>query len=693
VTGLGSVGGRLYLVLGMFALVLAGLSGVAVIHAWHSRARATDTAATAHVTRLLIVAMQNARIERGNSVSALAGPAPAMEPITKVVHDYRAASEAAYDKALQALSAAGQSDVVATLHSRHDTVQALRSRVDDALRQPLAQRDAGLLRDWPPAIGGWFELLSTLSGQMEQHIALLDPMIDRLLTIKHALLSIRAAAGNQALTIVGAIAGQHVPTADQQLLIANQRGQIIEEWQTLSWMASSDAVAPSVRQAIDGMRTGYIGWSDSRLEPVYKALLAGNPGVTFQQFSVELLGALATIDTAVAAGTDALEAIAIERQNAATQQFAGACSLALLSLLLLGLGMFTVRRRVLRRIAGLTGSIQRLAAGDTDAEIAVVTGDDEFSGMRRALLTLREHARAAATAAEERLAEQSQIANRGRTIELLSHEFDTGIGATLTATTAATEAMHQNTSLLSDAVRQTADQANSVAGDASQASQNVQSVAAASEELSLAIAEISRQVQRAASVTSEVTGKVQHTDAVASGLVEAAKSIESIMVTINTIAAQTNLLALNATIEAARAGEAGKGFAVVAGEVKLLASQTSKATEDIAAQIQRIQTVTGEAVTGIRDVRGGVDEISQIASMIAASVEQQGAATAEIAHTVQVTAGHVAAIAATISDVRSVAEGAAETVAQTVAANRRAAGEIDQVRDEVTNFLNRLRSA
>jgi methyl-accepting chemotaxis protein len=178
-------------------------------------------------------------------------------------------------------------------------------------------------------------------------------------------------------------------------------------------------------------------------------------------------------------------------------------------------------------------------------------------------------------------------------------------------------------------------EATTMAGAAGQASANVQMVAAASEELAASISEITAQVTRSAAVAERARGDARRTDGVVAALAQSAQKIGDVVGLISTIAGQTNLLALNATIEAARAGDAGKGFAVVASEVKGLAAQTARATEEIGGQIGAIQAATREAVDSIRVIAGTIDEISGIASAIAAAMEEQGAATQEIARNVQ----------------------------------------------------------
>ena len=179
---------------------------------------------------------------------------------------------------------------------------------------------------------------------------------------------------------------------------------------------------------------------------------------------------------------------------------------------------------------------------------------------------------------------------------------------------------------------------------AAQASANVEAVAAAAEEMATSVNEIGRQVEDSARISGAAVDQARNTDDRINALSQAASRIGEVVGLITSIAEQTNMLALNATIEAARAGEAGRGFAVVAQEVKQLASQTAKATNEIGSQIAGMQTATQDSVVAIKEIGGTIAHISEIASAIAAAVEEQGAATQEIARNVQQAAhgtGHV----------------------------------------------------
>jgi methyl-accepting chemotaxis protein len=218
-------------------------------------------------------------------------------------------------------------------------------------------------------------------------------------------------------------------------------------------------------------------------------------------------------------------------------------------------------------------------------------------------------------------------------------------------------------------------------------------VAGAAEELSASVAEISRRVDQSSQIAGKAVAEAEHTNARVKSLAEAAQKIGDVVQLITDIASQTNLLALNATIEAARAGEMGKGFAVVANEVKSLANQTAKATEEIGAQISAMQSATGEAVQAIAGIGTTIAEINHIASDIAAAINQQGAATQEIARNVQDAASGTEQVSSNIGSVTQAATETGHASEELLDAAQSLAVETERLRSEVTSFLTDVRAA
>jgi len=246
---------------------------------------------------------------------------------------------------------------------------------------------------------------------------------------------------------------------------------------------------------------------------------------------------------------------------------------------------------------------------------------------------------------------------------------------------------------LTTTAERTSGQAMTVAAASEQASSNVQTVATSAEELSSSIGEIGRQVAESSRITTRAVDSAEQTNAQIQGLADAAQKIGDVVKLIGAIAGQTNLLALNATIEAARAGDAGKGFAVVASEVKTLATQTAQATEEIAGKVTEMQAATTQAVQAIQGITETIQRIDEIASGIAASVEEQGTATAEIARNVQQAALGTQEVSSTVADITHAAQETGRGAGSVVASADEVAGRMASLNVEIERFFERIQSA
>jgi methyl-accepting chemotaxis protein len=353
-----------------------------------------------------------------------------------------------------------------------------------------------------------------------------------------------------------------------------------------------------------------------------------------------------------------------------------------------------IGRSVTRPIATITALTSRLAAGDSAFEVPYTARRDEVGGLANALAVFKENAAAVVRmhAEQAELKHKADAEKRQAMIDLAG-KFEASIQAVVGEVIGESGQMQEAAQSMSRTAGEASRRAQVVEDAGRQASGNVQAVASAAEELSASIAEISQRVTQAASVANKAAADGQRTNETVEGLAAAANKIGEVIGLINEIASQTNLLALNATIEAARAGEAGKGFAVVAGEVKSLASQTAKATEEISAQINAIQSETAEVVTNIQDIRATIMQVNEISSSIAAAVEEQGAATKEIAQSVQQAASGTNEVSHNIS---SVTAATAETgsVADTVLqSSGRLSTKLQTLQNEVATFLANVRAA
>jgi len=341
----------------------------------------------------------------------------------------------------------------------------------------------------------------------------------------------------------------------------------------------------------------------------------------------------------------------------------------------------------------ITAVMSDLAQGNTQVEIVDDGRGDEIGDMARAVRVFRESALAVDRLTREQ--EQAKAdAERARRADMMAvaDRFEADVSQVASEVGAASHQMEASAQRMTALAQQVTGQSSSVASASEQAAANVQTVAAATEELSSSVAEIGSQVARSTAIAKAAVQEATETDAIVCGLAEAAARIGEIVNLINDIASQTNLLALNATIEAARAGEAGKGFAVVANEVKNLANQTTRATDEIAQQIGAVQEKTREAAAAIRNVTGTIGRIDEISSAIAAAVEQQGAATLEIARNVEQAARGTSEVSGTIAEVTNAAVEAGSAAQGVLDAARLLTGNASRLDGSVSGFLRGVRA-
>jgi methyl-accepting chemotaxis protein len=352
-----------------------------------------------------------------------------------------------------------------------------------------------------------------------------------------------------------------------------------------------------------------------------------------------------------------------------------------------------VGRRVVSRLVRLGGAMRGIAAGELETAISS-GGNDEITRMSDALTVFRDAAVAAREASAQRQAERERNAAQRREDMLsLANAFEASVKSVVDEVASGANGMRSTASAMSNTAAGTKTRTETVANAAEQASANVQTVAAAAEELSSSIVEIGRQVSQSAKIANRAVEDAQRGNVSMEGLAAAAQKIGDVVKLINDIAGQTNLLALNATIEAARAGEAGKGFAVVASEVKSLANQTAKATEDIAAQIASIQGATKEAVTAIAGVGKTIKEVSEISTTIAAAVEQQGAATQEIARNIQEAASGTREVQTNVAEVATAVAETGTRAGDVLAAAESLSKQSVVLETEVSKFLEKVKAA
>jgi methyl-accepting chemotaxis protein len=670
------------------------------LSAWDSWNRLNDakrTAAVAEATSSMFTALHNLRVDRATSVRQLNSDAVVQAVPPAILQNRNAEVPAllAAIATMKTIEFAGAAPAIANLERTTQQLVALHGESAAAFAQPKAARRTNLPQEYFATVTSLLEQLDKLSTQLTQLIKLDDALIDQLMEIKQNAWVAREAAGDTSVYISNALAGAALP-ANPLVGYATLTSRFDTAWAAMEKLSSGLAMPPAFAAAVARAKAGWMAPDYVALrQKVLNHLIAKeDPGFTPAQWTPMSVERLAGILAVAEAALD----VAKQRASLLTAQASGALTvqLGLLGLaLLFAMGMMVVvSRRVTGPLGRMQQSMMRLANGDMTVESVYADRRDEIGALDGAMRIFKDNMiEAERLRGEQKELEERSASDRRSAMLRLADDFQAAVGNIVDTVSKASGDLELAAGGLSQTAANTQQLAGVVTAASDDASANVQSVASAAEEMASSVGEIGRQVEESSRMADEAVRQAQRTDARIAELSTAAGRIGDVVKLITAIAEQTNLLALNATIEAARAGEAGKGFAVVASEVKQLATQTAKATEEIGAQISTMQVATQDSVGAIKEIGSTIDRLAGIATAIAAAVEQQGAATQEISRNVQEAAQGTAEVAANIANVN---RGAAETgtaSSQVLSSAQALSRESDHLRREVENFMTTVRAA
>ncbi len=357
------------------------------------------------------------------------------------------------------------------------------------------------------------------------------------------------------------------------------------------------------------------------------------------------------------------------------------------------LAALLISNGISRPVGAMTDAMNRLADNELTVPIPAQDHRDEIGDMAKAMQVFKDaliHAKDMESQKEEQ--ERRAEANRRAALTRMADHFESSVGEVMEVVTSSATELQASASQMTATAKQSSERATTVSAASEEASANVQTVASATEELSSSISEIGAQVQRSTQIAEQANTQARETTEAVRQLSEDVAKIGEVVDLITDIANQTNLLALNATIEAARAGDAGKGFAVVANEVKTLANQTAKATEQIVHQIKSVQQGTDKAVSAIEVISDVVSQMNEISASVAAAVEQQNAATSEIARNVEQTAAGTADVSSNMGGVQEAARETEAAATEIAGAAGELSRQAETMRLEVSRFLTQVRA-
>jgi methyl-accepting chemotaxis protein len=685
------------------AVALLSLLGLAVSgHVLHNanvdRAIASDAASINETADLLLESAGQWARERGATNLALNAANPAADAQLAAISNYRKSADQAFERAVARLTDrnfANRDQLVAAAKRANDVVLEQRRQADAEIAKPAKDRKPAIVSKWAPTITALIVASQNLRVAAAMDEDNVQARLSSLQNLKHFVWIMSEYLGRERAMVAGMIAASRPMTAQEVSTLGAFRGRVEAAWDYVQAYAAKSSAPPAVSTAADRLRERvFQGFEDTR-KAIYAAGIGGG---TYPINSAEWFSrSTAAIDEVIALSALASEEaarLAESAQRSSLRTLMLNAFLMAFSLALASLTLWMVISRVVRSLGQITAAMGKIAGGETSVAVPCTTRRDEMGSMARALLVFKENAvKVLGMQAEREALEKTAREERAAAMAQLADEFEGAVGEIVETVSSASTQLEASAGTLSTTAERAQELTTMVAAASEEASTNVQSVASASEEMASSVNEIGRQVQESARIAGEAVAQARKTHHRVNELSEASRRIGDVVELINTVASQTNLLALNATIEAARAGEAGRGFAVVATEVKALAEQTAKATEEIRRQISDIQNTTQDSVSAIEEIGVTIGRISEISSTIASAVEEQGAATQEVARNVQQAAQGTQQVASNITDVQRGADATGAASSQVLTFAQSLSQESSRLKSEVGRFLEMVRAA
>jgi methyl-accepting chemotaxis protein len=646
---------------------------------------------------MLIAGVYEILMERLATNNALLADQPADAAVLGEIEKRRSA-------AVQKISAAyadlneqdfpNKAALVAELKAAIAKADGYRQKADAAVKQPKAARDADTVKNLFVSMSELSATAQKVWGAVLANTSQDDAELARLSNIRLLAWNLRDIAGFERSHVAQSISAKTPIPADKLTAIAEVRAQVTLMWRLLGVSLKDDDHA-AIKRGLELAKKDYFGGFQPLADQMRKisAENANYQMSTAQWVDTTTPQLFTLLEVMYGAGA-ASESYMVAKGQSALRALTVNVLLLALCLAVLASAALIVVRTVVRPLRTLAVAMHEIAHGKLDVAIPGIGRHDEIGEMAAAIDVFKRNAgdrqrlEAEATEAKERNAAQ-----RSAAMKKLADEFEAAVGGIVGNVSAASTQLESAAGALTKSAETARELTTTVASVSEESSTNVRSVAAATEQLATSVDDVARHVQQSSSIAGEAVKQAEATDARIGALSQAAARIGDVLKLITAIAEQTNLLALNATIEAARAGEAGRGFAVVAQEVKQLAAQTAKATEEIRSQIASMQSTTEDSVGAIKEIGATIARISEIAGTIAAAVDAQGATAREIGRSVAEAMKGSDQVSRNITAVSSGASETREASSQVFTSAQALASQSNHLKREVEKFLGTVRAA
>lgn len=681
-----------------FGLLIVGCTGLQMYQSWNSYSQAEQALKVNAISDHFVAAATAWAQERGLSNSALNQPDPASAQQIRDIETVRQSGDESWRAAisgLRALNLPVPEKVMADYDASERQLNALRAAMSANLALPKAERRDSLMKNWFATASHHIETGQSIRLVLGGQGAQLGGRMGRNLALQHNLWLMSEYAGRERGALAGVISSGEPMTTAQLEKIAGFRANIDQGWRFVTDITAADKKEGPFSVAYDEAEKVYFGSFTALRQSV---MAAGNADgvypVSAKDWFAEATKAMGTLKAMDDANRAAMNVVLTDK--IASERLSMIVSFAVCLFGIAGFfgAVWLLNNRITLPLGHLVDILKNMAAGQFETEVPYTCRPCEIGRLAGGLQNFRhclmENRRLQQEAETSRLraAEERKIA-----LQSMADRFEDTVLRIVNTVAAASTQLESSAHQLSKAAQKTSGETSAVTGAAESSAENTHALAAAAEEMGASIREIASQVHHSAEVTKNAEGFATRTTQTVSQLSHSATRIGDVVALIQNIASQTNLLALNATIEAARAGEAGKGFAVVATEVKGLATQTAKATEEILGQVSAVQSATRDAVEAMQEIVNTINEISGISTSISAAVEEQTATVEEISRST----AEVAALSENVAKrMGSVQDEVRETntAADDSLAAARALGESSvSLNQVVDDFLRTVRAA